>query len=151
MSCLCCLFFEFIQLIVIYAYPGYKIIKNFQKKELQKIWIIYFLIVGIYSICEKTILFPLIIILGKIGRKIYPIIKILFHLWLYIPEYRGALLINQQNGELISKIFIALNPLLGKILSNLGIDNKDPYDEMKKNEWNLKLSFNKMINDIIFG
>ena len=134
MPCACCFLFKLIQIIVIFGYPGYKVIQAYQSKDLQKIWIIYFLIVGIYSICEKTVLFPFIIILGKIGRRIYPTIKTLFHLWLYIPEYRGALYINQYKGDLINKIFIRINPLIGRIFSLVGIENRDADADLKKIE-----------------
>ena len=47
----------------------------------------------------------------------------LFHLWLYYPEYRGALLLDQKNGNLIDKIFLKLNPLVGKFFSFVGVPN----------------------------
>ena len=134
MSCLKCFFFKCFQLFIIYCYPGYKVIQTAQKKDLQKLWVVYFLIIGLCSICEGTILFPFIFLLGKISGKIYPIFKVLFHLWLYYPEYRGALLIEQKCGDLIDKIFLRTNPLLGKILSYLGYENRDIAAVTKKNE-----------------
>ena len=126
--------FKLSQLIIIYFYPGYKVIKTAEQKDLQKLWIIYFLIVGILAICEETILFPFIIIIGKISPKIYPIIKTLFHLWLYYPEYRGALLIDQIKGDLIDKIYRNTNPLLGRAVSFLGIVNRGEEISKQKNE-----------------
>jgi len=61
-------------------------------------------------------------------------LKILFHLWLYYPEYRGALLIEQKCGDLIDKIFLRINPLVGKLFSFLGIENRDIQAEAKRNE-----------------
>ena len=112
----------------------YKVVKTTEQKDLQKLWIIYFLIVGILAICEETILFPFIIIIGKISPKIYPIIKTLFHLWLYYPEYRGALLIDQIKGDLIDKIYRNTNPLLGRAVSFLGIINRGEEISKQKNE-----------------
>ena len=134
MSCICCFLFKCIQLVIIYGYPGYKVIQTAQKKDLQKLWIVYFLIIGLCSICEGTILFPIIFLLGKLSLKIYPTLKILFHLWLYYPEYRGALLIEQKCGDLIDKIFLRINPLVGKLFSFLGIENRDIQAEAKRNE-----------------
>ena len=134
MSCLGCLLFKCFQLFIIYGYPGYKVIQTAQKKDLQKLWLIYFLIIGLCSICEETILFPIIFLLGKLSHKIYPTLKILFHLWLYYPEYRGALLIEQKTGDLIDKLFLKINTLSGKIFSYLGIENRDIQADSKKNE-----------------
>ena len=94
----------------------------------------YFLITGLCFVLEETILFPIIILLGKLSNKIYPVFKVIFHLWLYYPEYRGALLIEQKCGTLIDKIFMRTNPLVGKIFSYLGIENRDAEAFMKKNE-----------------
>ena len=117
-----------------YCYPGYKVIQTAQKKDFQKIWVIYFFMLGLFSLLEKTILFPLIILLGKISRKIFPTLKVLFHLWLYYPEYRGALFLEQKLGGLLDKIFQRTNPLVGKLLSYLGIKNKDSEAMMKRNQ-----------------
>ena len=109
-------------------------IKTAQEKNLQKLWVIYFLIIGLFSILEGTILFPIIYILGKISRRIYPMIKTLFHLWLYYPEYRGALLLDQQFGKFIDLAFLKLHPICGKFLTIFGIPNRDTAGEQKKNE-----------------
>ena len=134
MSCISCCFFKCLQLFIIYGYPGYKVIQSAQQKDLQFYYIVYFFLIGILAILESTILFPIILILGKIGKNIYPTIKVLFHLWLYYPEYRGALLIDQKCEDLIDKIFLRTNPLVGKLFSFLGIENRDIQAEAKKNE-----------------
>ncbi len=134
MACGCCLLSKLIQLCIIYGYPGYKVIQTAQKNDLQKLWIIYFLIIGLFSILEGTILFPIIYILGKISLRIYPTIKTLFHLWLYYPEYRGALLLDQKFGNIINTIFLKANPLVGKVFSFLGIQNRDTYARPMKTE-----------------
>ena len=134
MSCIKCCLFKCLQLFIAYGYPGYKVIQTAQNKDYQKLWIIYFLIIGLFFICEGTILFPFIFIFVKISCKIYPTLKTVFLLWLYYPEYRGALFIEQKTGDLIDKVFLKLNPLLGKIFSFLGYKNKDTAAFRKKNE-----------------
>ena len=122
------------QLILIYGYPAYKVLKTAKEGKLEKLWIIYFLIIGILSILEGTILFPIIFILGKISKRIYPFLKVFFHLWLYYPEYRGALLIDQLFGKFIDLAFLKTNPIGGKVLTKLGIPNRDVSGETKRNE-----------------
>ena len=134
MSCIKCCIFKCLQLFITYGYPGYKVIKTAQQKDYQKLWIIYFFIIGLCSICEETILFPLIFALGKLSCKIYPTLKTAFLFWLYYPEYRGALLIEQKTGDLIDKVFLRINPLVGKIFSFLGYENRDIDALKKKNE-----------------
>ena len=122
------------QLILIYGYPAYKVLKTAKDGKQEKLWVIYFLIIGIFSILEGTVLFPIIFILGKISKRIYPFLKVCFHLWLYYPEYRGALLIDQMFGKFIDLVFLKANPIGGKVLTKLGIPNRDNAGENKKNE-----------------
>ena len=129
-----CLMFKLIQLTIIYGYPGYKVIKTSKEGKPEKLWIIYFLIIGLLSILESTVLFPIIFILSKIYRKIYPTIKILFHLWLYYPEYRGALFLDQKFGNFIDLAFLKANPLVGKLFTLFGLQNRDTAGENKKKE-----------------
>ena len=75
----------------------------------------------------------MIFILGKISCKIYPTLKTVFLLWLYYPEYRGALLIDQKFGNIIDLVFLKSNTIAGKILTKLGIPNRDSEGEEKKN------------------
>ena len=100
----------------------------------EKIWIIYFLIIGVLSVLEGTLFFPIFFILDKICKRIVPTLKILFHLWLYYPEYRGALLLDQKFGEYINKAFLKLNPTIGKFLTILGLPDRDVAGVEKKNE-----------------
>ena len=134
MACVCCFFGKLIELCIIYGYPGYKILKTAKEGKPEKIWVIYFLIIGLLSVLEGTLLFPIIFILGKISKKLFPTLKVLFHLWLYYPEYRGALLLDQKFGKFIDMVFYKTNPLLGKLLTLLGLPNRDTSGEQKKNE-----------------
>ncbi len=134
MACTSCCLAKLFQLTIIYGYPGYKVIKSYREEKPEKLWIIYFLIIGILSIFEGTILFPIIFILNKICRRIFPTLKILFHLWLYYPEYRGALLLEQQFGKYIDIAFLKTNPIFGKFLTLVGLPNRDTAGEQKKTE-----------------
>ena len=133
MACCCCLS-KIFQLILIYGYPAYKVLKTSKEGKQEKLWVIYFLIIGIFSILEGTALFPVIFILGKISKRIYPFLKVFFHLWLYYPEYRGALLIDQMFGKFIDLVFLKANPIGGKVLTKIGIPNRDNAGENKKIE-----------------
>ena len=130
----CCCLSKIFQLILIYGYPAYKVLKTSKDGKQEKLWVIYFLIIGILSILEGTVLFPIIFILGKISKRIYPFLKVFFHLWLYYPEYRGALLIDQMFGKFIDLVFLKANPIGGKLLTKIGIPNRDNAGENKKNE-----------------
>lgn len=133
MACCCCSFYKLFQLGVIYGYPAYKVLKTSKEGKTEKLWIIYFLIIGLLSILEGTLLFPIIFILDKISKKIYSFFKVAFHFWLYYPEYRGALLIDQKFGNMIDFVFLKSNNIAGKILTKLGIPNRDTEREEKKN------------------
>ena len=125
MACGSCCISKLIQLTIIYGYPGCKVIKTTKEGKPEKLWIIYFLIIGLMSVLEGTLLFPIIFIFNKICRKLFPTLKVLFHLWLYYPEYRGALLLDQILGKHIETAFLKINPLCGKFLTILGVKNKD--------------------------
>ena len=128
------LMYKCIQLTIIYGYPGYKVIKTSKDGKPEKIWIIYFLIIGLLSILESTLLLPIIFILNKIYSKIYPTFKALFHLWLYYPDYRGALLLDQQFGNFIDLAFLKTNPTVGKLFTLFGLQNRDTAGKAKKQE-----------------
>ena len=134
MACGSCCFGKLIELVIIYGYPGYKVLKTAKEGKPEKIWVIYFLIIGLLSVLEGTLLFPIIFILGKICKKLFPTLKVLFHLWLYYPEYRGALLLDQKFGKFIDMVFFKTNPLLGKLLTLLGLPNRDTSGVQKKSE-----------------
>ena len=134
MACGGCILSKLFQLTIIYGYPGYKVIKTAKEGKPEKLWIIYFLIIGVLSVLEGTLLLPIIFVFGKICKKLYPTLRLLFHLWLYYPEYRGALLLDQQFGKFIDLVFLKLNPLLGKLLTLFGLPNRDTSGQTKKNE-----------------
>lgn len=42
------------------AYPGYQAYLSSKENKNDKMWLLYFLIVGLLSILEKTLLFPVV-------------------------------------------------------------------------------------------
>ena len=56
---------------------------------------------------------------------IYPSIKVLFCLWLYYPEYKGALLLDQIFGEYIDKGYLMSKSICGKVFELTGIKDRD--------------------------
>ena len=56
MAFCCCPLTKIFELILIYGYPAYKVLKSAKDGQLEKLWIIYFLIIGLFSILEGTIL-----------------------------------------------------------------------------------------------
>ena len=125
MACGCCSLSALLGKVILLGYPGYKAIKSAREGKQDKIWILYFLILGVLFLLENTLLFPIIFILGKISKKIYPTLKLLFALWLYYPEYRGALLLDQQFGKFIDLAYLKVNPVAGKILTKVGIPSRE--------------------------
>ena len=124
MACGSCLLGALVGKAVLLGYPGYKAVKSAKEGKSEKIWIIYFLLIGLLFLLENTLLFPIIFVLGKISKRIYPTLKLLFALWLYYPEYRGALLLDQKFGKFIDIAYIKVSPIAGKVLSKFGIPNR---------------------------
>ena len=124
MACGCCFLGALLGIAVLLGYPGYKAVKSAKEGKLEKIWIIYFLLIGLLFLLENTLLFPIIFVLGKISKRIYPTLKLLFALWLYYPEYRGALLIDQKLGNFIDRAYLKVSPVAGKVLSKFGIPDR---------------------------
>ena len=120
MVCACSLYFNVVYFLAMYGYPCYKV----KKGEQDKIWPIYFLILGIVSFLENTALYPLKWLLEKICFCMFPTIKALFFLWLYCPQYKGALLLDKLLGKYIDMAYEKLNPIVGKFVENLGIKNQ---------------------------
>ena len=120
MSFLNLLLFRIYYVAIIYIYPFYNIL--FSKKE--KIWVIYFLILGFYYLIESKFLIIFKPFFEQKTIYILKTIKALFFLWLYHPISSGALLLDYLLGKLIDKIFSSLNPIIGQPLNKLGFPNK---------------------------
>ena len=121
MVCVCSLYFNSVYFIAVYGYPAYQVSKN--KKD--KIWVLYFLILGIFSVLENTALLPIKWLLTKICFCMFPAVKALFFCWLYYPKYKGALLIEKLSEKYLDMAYEKMNPILGKYLEKLGISNKE--------------------------
>ena len=120
MVCVCSLYFNTLYFLFVYGYPCYKVKEGSQ----DRIWPLYFLILGVFSFLENTALFPLKWLLGKICFCMFPFVKALFFFWLYYPEYKGALLLEKLFGKYIDKVYEKLNPIIGKYFQYAGIKHE---------------------------
>ena len=112
MVCACSLYYNVVYFLIIYGYPFYKV-KNGEK---DRIWPIYFLILGLFSFLENTALYPFKWLLEKICFCMFQSIKALFFLWLYYPKYKGTLLFEKLFGKYIDMAYEELNPIVGKFV-----------------------------------
>ena len=120
MSCVCCLLFQVFYFTAIYGYPCYALIKL----KPNKLWLLYFLILGLLYIIESKFLILFRFLSYKWLLNILYTIKALFFLWLYHPTFLGALLLDSLYGKYIDLAFSKLNPKLGQYLNYLGFKNK---------------------------
>ena len=130
--CIASLIYHILYYTIIVGYPAYKIYQESKLDQREKIWVIYFLIIGVLTVLESTALIPIVWLLNKICGSLYLTIKALFALWLYYPEFRGALLLDQKFGKMIEAKFELLNPSVGKILTLFGIPKIETQGESKK-------------------
>ena len=137
MVCACSLYFNTLYFLAVYGYPCYKV----KKGSKDRIWLLYFLILGLFSFLENTALFPLKWLLGKICFCMFPFVKALFFLWLYYPEYKGALLLEKFCGKYIDMAYEKLNPIIGKFAQYVGIKHQGGP--------NLNLNLKSKIDDTI--
>ena len=120
MSCTTCLLFKVFYLTSIYFYPTYKALTT--KKN--KLWLLYFLILGAYSFIESNFLILFKFLFNNCILNIFRTIKALFFLWLYHPTFLGALLLDSLYGSIFDNLFSKLNPKIGQHLTKLGYTNK---------------------------
>ena len=139
MVCACSLYFNTLYFIAVYLYPAYKV----KEGTPNKIWIYYFLILGIFSCLENIVLYPLKWLLEKICFCMFPFVKALFFLWLYYPKNKGILLIESKFGKYLDLAYEKLNPLIGKYLQLLGIKNQGYYPDT-----NLKSKLDSTISSV---
>ena len=120
MSCGTCLLFNVFYLTTIYCYPAYK----FLTTKMDKLWLLYFLILGAYSLIESNFLILFKFLFCKCILNILSTIKALFFLWLYHPSFLGALLLDSLYGNILDNLFSKLNPKIGQHMTKLGYTNK---------------------------
>ena len=121
MSCINRLLFNIFYLTVIYCYPTYRFLTN----KVDKLWLLYFMILGTYYVLETKFLFIFrFLIFNNCILYILYTIKALFFLWLYHPTFLGALLLDSLYGKIIDNIFSKINPKIGQHLTKLGYINK---------------------------
>ena len=120
MVCACSLYFNTLYFLAVYGYPFYKV----KQGEKDEVWPFYFFILGLFSCLECTILFPFKWLLGKICFCMFPFVKALFFLWLYHPNFKGALILNQKFGKYIDWAYEKLNPIISQFIQYTGIRNQ---------------------------
>lgn len=127
-------------------YPVIKTCKCLKEGKIEKIWVIFFLIVGVFNILEPFILFPILFPLRLCFKRfetvrffnmlgtVYRFVKSFVALWLYHADYRGALWIDQHFGNIIDQSFMKINPILNKILPLIKYPQRDVAAKGKKSE-----------------
>ena len=120
MVCACSLYFNIVYFITVYGYPGYKVKTGKQ----EKLWLLYFLILGAFSILENSLFYIFKWLLNKICFCMFPSVKALFFLWLYYPKTSGIFKVESIIGKYIDMAYQKINPIAGKYLEKLGIANK---------------------------
>ena len=58
MAICCCFTFPLIYNFITLGYPAYQITKMLKENKTEKIWVVYFLLLGLFTLLESTILFP---------------------------------------------------------------------------------------------
>ena len=125
MVCACYLLFQATYFIIVLGYPLKSLYELDINGKTDKTWIYYFFLLTLFYLCEFTVLFPLRYILDKIDYCMFPTVKALFALWLYYPSTKGVDFIEQKAGPYLDKIFLKINPIIGKHLEKIEIMNKD--------------------------
>eukprot|EP00360_Condylostoma_magnum_P001929 CAMPEP_0168316902 /NCGR_PEP_ID=MMETSP0210-20121227/20582_1 /TAXON_ID=40633 /ORGANISM="Condylostoma magnum, Strain COL2" /LENGTH=105 /DNA_ID=CAMNT_0008307277 /DNA_START=12 /DNA_END=326 /DNA_ORIENTATION=+ len=85
MSCVLCLAF----LALSWGYPAYKTYQVIKENDYDEQWISYWMIFGVLTFLEHTILYYLT------GNYVWEILKAIFVAWLVHPDFKGAEFINE--------------------------------------------------------
>lgn len=59
MACLTCLLFNIAYFGVLFGYSGYQVALSVKQDKTDKIWVLYFLMLGVLTLLEGTVLFPI--------------------------------------------------------------------------------------------
>merc|ERR1712160_120060 len=89
------------------------------EKSAEKMWLMYFIIMGLVTALESTLLFPVVLILSKICGCFWTIAKIAFAVWCYHHTFKGALFMNQKAEKFYPIVFKQLD-MAGKLFDNIG-------------------------------
>ena len=117
-------------LLYIKGYPASQALNTIKENKPEKLWILYFLSIGVLSLLETTALVPVKMILNLISACVWPTIKSLVCLWMYHPTYRGSLFLYGLGKPHLEKYFGLASNAAGKYLAFIGI----PVREEKKSE-----------------
>ena len=53
-----CFIFSLIYNFIIIGYPSYQIVQMLKQNKTEKIWVAYFLLLGVFTLLESTIIYP---------------------------------------------------------------------------------------------
>ena len=124
MVCACYLLFQATYFLIVLGYPMKCLYQLYKEGKSEKIWIYYFFLLTLFYFCEFTVLFPIRYLLNKIDFCMFPAVKALFALWLYLPNTRGIDFLEKIAGPYLDAIFLKANSFVGEPLSKIGIPNK---------------------------
>ena len=124
MSFIVSLVFKLAYLVVVLAYPIKEALNCVKNKEPSRLWLSYFLFLGVLTLLEGTVLFPVKYLLNMLCSCTWSSIKFVLCLWLYHSEYKGALFINQITQPFIEMYYPLVAGPLGKVLSLVGLPTR---------------------------
>ena len=113
------LIFNITILSLLYIYPLTQAFKSIKENNPSRLYAYYFTIISLFFILESTILIPFVYLFDSICIYLYPTIKSLICLWLYYPEYRGALYIDDKISGLVDKFFPLINTKVSSIMESV--------------------------------
>merc|ERR1711934_1317633 len=94
------------------------------EKSSERLWLFYFIIFGLVTALESTVLFPVVLILNKLCGCFWTIAKIAFAVWLYHPTFKGALFLNQKAEKFYPIVFKQLE-MVGKLFDGIGFQQNE--------------------------
>ena len=96
-------------------------------------WLVYFVLLAVLAMLEKTVLFPLVWLCDLISCCLFPTIKMMICGWLYSKEYRGALLVEQLASKYLDLAFDKLQPV-GNVFAFVGVPKRteEKHDDKKQ-------------------
>jgi len=111
--------FNITVLTILYIYPLSEAFKKIKENNPSRLYAFYFSIVALFFFLESTILIPFVFLLDSICIYLYPSFKSLVFLWLYYPEYRGALYIDEKISTIFDKYFPLINSKVSPIMEGI--------------------------------
>ena len=132
MSFIVSLVFKLAYFAVTLGYPIKEALNSVKNKEPSRLWLSYFLFLGVLSLLEGTVLFPVKYLLNMLCSCTWSSIKFVLCLWLYHTDYKGALFINQLTQPYVEMYYPLVTGPLGKVLSFVGLPTRSEEDNKEK-------------------